>query len=72
MPHRSYFLTRATLAIANRQRKNTLVTIPTGDWITLSASAPRTRFVDVEWNGEIVKMFTADIHDRGRLIEIAS
>jgi hypothetical protein len=73
MAQRTYRTNRPTLAIANRDGKNVVVTVPAGaPYIKAHDFPPRNRLVEVEWNGQIVKMFAMDIGDRGELVAAAS
>ena len=69
MPPRYFRLDRDTLAIANRDGKNVAVTVPCGAFIRIGDLPVGTRLVDVEWEGQIVKMFVVDVHERGELVK---
>ncbi|HTW65214.1 MAG TPA: hypothetical protein VME17_11385 [Bryobacteraceae bacterium] len=72
MAQRTYRLNRPTLAIANRDGKNIVVTVPYDAYITVCDFPAGSRLADVEWDRQIVKMFVVDIRDRGELIAVAS
>jgi hypothetical protein len=72
MPASYFRLGRDTLAIANRDGKNVAVTVPRGACIRLGHVAEDSRLVDVEWEGQIVKMFVVDVYERGELVKAVS
>jgi len=72
MPARHFRLDRDTLAIANRDGKNVAVTVPCGACIRVGHVAADGRLVDVEWQGQIVKMFVVDVYQRGELVRAVS
>lgn len=69
---RAVRLSRATLAIANRDGKNVAVTVPAGAYIEVADLSTANRLVEVEWEGEMVQMFAVDVHERGELVAVAS
>ena len=68
MSARYFRLDRDTLAIANHDGKNVAVTVPSGACIRIGDRPVGSRLVDVEWEGEIVKMF----HERCELLKAVS
>jgi len=72
MAQRTYRLSQPTLAIANRDGKNIVVTVPLGAYVRVRECSVRSRLVDVEWDGQTVQMFAVDIRDRGELVAAAS
>ncbi len=69
-----YKLNTPTLAIMSLPNgKRIPVTVPKGAIVTVvNGPLDGTRLVDVEWDGDMVLMFTIDLRERGSLIAQAS
>jgi hypothetical protein len=69
-----YKLNTPTLAIMSLPNgKRIPVTVPKGTTVKIvNGPLDGTRLVDVEWDGDQLMMFTADIRERGTLVAQAS
>ena len=69
-----YRVNTPTLAILNLQNgKRIPRTVPKGAVVTVvNGPLDGTRLVDVEWDGEMLMMFTLDLRERGTLINETS
>jgi hypothetical protein len=64
-----YRLTKPTLGILSSEANHKIpVTIPCGAVIVLIEYAEDGKFVDVEWEGKQVRIFTLDLQSRGEMI----
>jgi hypothetical protein len=65
-----YRLRATALAILDPDGQRLLLTIPQGAVVRVVAGPlDGGRFVDVEWEGKTVIMFTKDIREHGELVE---
>jgi hypothetical protein len=69
-----YELNTPTLAIMSLANgKRIPVTVPKGAIVSVvNGPLDGTRLVDVEWDGDLMLMFTIDLRERGTLIAQAS
>lgn len=69
-----YRLNTPSLAIKSLPNsKRISVTVPKGAVVkVVNGPLDGTRLVDVEWEGEVVMMFTIDLRERGTLVAAAS
>ena len=71
----TYRINIPSLAILSRPGggKRLPLTIPTGSLVSVLAGPLNgTRLVEVDWDGDIVLMFTEDLRKQGTLIEQAA
>lgn len=65
-----YVITQATLAIADRDGRRDLITLPAGSVIQADEShGEPNELVEVLWNGERVLMFNVDLKNRGERLQ---
>ena len=66
---RDYILNAATIATLHQHGRRSIVHVPAGALITvcgpLNESKEANRQVEVEWQGQTLKMFAVDILERG-------
>ena len=72
MQHGQHFrLTRAAMAIAQREGRNVAIMIPEGAVIEVMAGPFNgTRLMDVRYEDELIMMFTVDMQDHTELAEV--
>jgi len=65
-----YRLRTTTLAVHEEATRPVAISIPAGTVVRVSDnSANSGGFVEVEWDGNNVKVFAVDLRDRGELIK---
>ena len=65
-----YRLKNSTLAIMVHNGQHLPLTVPVGSVVQVAAGRlNENRLVDVEWQGKPLKMFAADLRNRGELVD---
>jgi hypothetical protein len=68
----TYRINKAVLSIHSADGQRMPLVIPVGAWVVVeNGPLDGTRMVDVNWDGKTVMMFTADLRERGTLLELS-